>query len=138
MADDAVFAVTSGAYSDYHVDGLFSTRELAEQFVAAFDQRDRWDAMSIEEWVLDPRADDLIAGRKGFFVRINPQTGDVSEVSWADSSYGFRSSDGRGHGVDINGNWFYHVFADDHDHAKKVANERRLIERAELPTNSGR
>jgi len=31
-----VYMVTSGAYSDYRVDGIFSTREIAEEFTKRF------------------------------------------------------------------------------------------------------
>lgn len=46
-----VFVVTSGIYSDYHIDGIFSTKELA----AAFVKKLKDDETSVEIWNLDER-----------------------------------------------------------------------------------
>ena len=43
-----VYVVTSGTYSDYHIDIVLSTRELAERVVAAWGENYR-----IEKWPLD-------------------------------------------------------------------------------------
>ena len=50
-----IYVVTSGLYDDYSIDGLFSTRELAEFFIRGVDNP-RWQFAStpeIEEWKLD-------------------------------------------------------------------------------------
>lgn len=48
-----IFLVTSGSYSDYNVDAIFSTRELAEEWIKY--QKD--DDFTIEENELDPTID---------------------------------------------------------------------------------
>lgn len=48
MADRAVYIVTSGSYSDYGIDHVFETRELAAAYVACCDDRNA----TIEEWPL--------------------------------------------------------------------------------------
>ena len=45
-----VFVVTSGDYSEYRTDAIFSTRELAEQYTRDFPASD---CNSIDEWELD-------------------------------------------------------------------------------------
>lgn len=45
-----VYVVTSGCYSDYHIDGVYSTREAAEKRCAAWDG---YDDPMIEEYELD-------------------------------------------------------------------------------------
>src|SRR5258706_5984943 len=46
-----IYLVTSGNYSDFHVDGVFSTRELAQQL------HGRLSDATIEEWTLDKTKD---------------------------------------------------------------------------------
>ena len=52
-----VYIVTRGEYSDYHIVGVFSTQEKAEQFVEdtykVYGYRDSWDQLEIEEYPLD-------------------------------------------------------------------------------------
>jgi hypothetical protein len=48
-----VYAVTAGCYSDYHIEGIFSTRERAEKFHASVEDSDKL----IEEYTLDARID---------------------------------------------------------------------------------
>lgn len=47
-----IYLVTSGSYSDYHVDAVFSTRELAEAFHAKHSKA-HGDTNDIEEMPLD-------------------------------------------------------------------------------------
>jgi len=42
-----IYVVTSGSYSDYHIEAVFSTEDLAEQYKSESGAED------IEEWVLD-------------------------------------------------------------------------------------
>ena len=59
-----VYSVSSGDYSDYQVEALFETRELAEQYSAAFFEkaRERWRELhpgvpmeTIARWYPDER-----------------------------------------------------------------------------------
>ncbi len=45
-----VFVVTSGIYSDYHIDGIFSNEGLAKEFV---EQKSGLEDVNIREWELD-------------------------------------------------------------------------------------
>jgi hypothetical protein len=47
-----VYVVTAGCYSDYRIEGVFSTREGADRFAAEFGD----DANPIEEFEVDGRA----------------------------------------------------------------------------------
>lgn len=88
-APTTLYAVTSGSYSDYRVEVLFTTRELAEQHLAARKTgRDGWydTDVSIEEFVLLDRPPErhTVITRSG---RVSPD-GDVvndhtsTEVEW--------------------------------------------------------
>ena len=53
-----VFVVAPGEYSDYHIKAIFSTRELASEFIAEYNRlvTDKWtkiDGFPIEEWDVD-------------------------------------------------------------------------------------
>lgn len=52
-----VYAVSSGSYSDYRVDAIFSSRKLAEDFIATIKDNNYND---IEEYEIDPPTVDLI------------------------------------------------------------------------------
>lgn len=114
-----VYAVERGQYSDYEVGPLFSTRELAESYIAMFDQ---WSEMRVVEYELDPvdMTRHVREGHKSFCVRMT-KTGDVVElktdaVPWAD--YGTIETYGDSLAM--------HIFARDKEHATKIANERRI------------
>jgi hypothetical protein len=58
-----VYAVTEGCYDDYHVVALFSTRELAKQFISVMEERTdtRYDEFNpIEEIAVDPPVVDML------------------------------------------------------------------------------
>jgi hypothetical protein len=48
-----VFVVTSGSYSDYSIQEIFSTKELADAYLKECDPSDGYD---IEEWEMDAAA----------------------------------------------------------------------------------
>lgn len=58
-----VFAVNSGSYSDYSIRAIFSSRELAEEYMTVVKNSDYND---IEEYELDPTTSDMI--RRGYSV----------------------------------------------------------------------
>lgn len=58
-----IYAVTSGEYSDYRIVALFSTPELAREFMAAVPD---YDYNKIKEFELNPNTADLI--RRGYSV----------------------------------------------------------------------
>lgn len=50
MSKQKVYILTDGDYSDYHVVGVFSTRELAEDYV---NSSERYEMDRIDEWEMD-------------------------------------------------------------------------------------
>jgi len=53
-----VYIITSGAYSDYSIEFVYSTRELAERKLVQLDQKPEkytYYGNRIEEWELDPK-----------------------------------------------------------------------------------
>ncbi len=117
-----IYMVTSGEYSDYGVDGLFTSKELAQQFVDAFAPSGYGGFNDIQEMPLDPHATEVRNGHKPFFVRMD-KDGTSSECRIKDSAYGFDGEDKLG--WDIQGGMYMHTFAKDQEHAVKIANEKR-------------
>ena len=130
-----VYLVTSGEYSAYHVDGVCSTPELAEQ-LKAFLSSARGEALPVvEEWEMDAVAQippnhlvwhvcldkdgALLDATETRFVQ--PFTDEVIECEYTslhNSRDVHRPRDGViGH---------YWMFATNQQHAVKIANERRL------------
>lgn len=114
---DKAYVITSGDYSDYRIDGVFSSKEKAEDFIKMF----KGHAMDIEEWDLDPLGQDY-KGKKAYFVRM-AKDGTTLRVDIEDSSYGFTHCNRDGFSIDKD--MFTHVIAKDVRHAVKIANERR-------------
>lgn len=113
-----VYVVTSGEYSDYTIEGVFSTRELAEKFAA------QWgDCNDIAEWPLDKRKDE---SRKIVHqATIRADTGDVDK--WFGKHSYLESSDN-----DIKRTFYYdrsnEIIGESSispDHALKLAAEKR-------------
>jgi len=119
-----VFIVTSGQYCDYGINAVFSTKELAEKYISAFDneyiQRD------IEEWDLDPNKTDLNQNRRAYFLRIN-KNGDIGELYIADSSYGYGEDISKSKQSYTSDKAWLNIFcfADDENHAIKIAGKKR-------------
>jgi len=119
-----VYVVTSGQYSDYGIDAIFTTKELAEKFIDSFLKN--YNEMEIEEWDLNPNEQHLKQNRKPYFLRINKE-GNVSDVEQRDSSFGFKQN------IPVCNTSYTHdklwlnveCFADDESHAVKIAGEKR-------------
>lgn len=71
VVGDKVYAVSSGEYSDYHIDRVFRTRKEAEGWISK-----RWspNEYAIEEWGFDTYNPAQLAG---FTVYMDADTGDV-------------------------------------------------------------
>jgi hypothetical protein len=52
-----IYVVTSGIYSDYKIDGVFSTREKAESFAAEVRKAGDSAEVNIEDWPVDAKAE---------------------------------------------------------------------------------
>lgn len=76
-----IFAVSSGTYSDYGINAMFSTRELAEKYIADHTDKetgktDAWDSYIVEEWELDASYDVPVWGTQ-YLVDLDLKTGAV-------------------------------------------------------------
>jgi hypothetical protein len=114
----SVWAIEDGEYSDYHVVGVFSSRENAELVLGHLDSGD------IAEWDLDPGIDSLNAGLSRYYVHML-RDGTVREsraCKFEIEEYEHLNPDPRHQptfGLRIS------VFAKDEAHAIKIANEKR-------------
>lgn len=107
-----VFVVTQGSYSDYHIEAIFSTKELAEESGQG----------DINEWELDPPKGGWIIG---IIVRMQ-KDGNVSEF-WEERSDTDSNNPYVGfHRYDVDGNLVWSVKTDDKERAIKVVNEKRI------------
>jgi len=118
-----LYVVTSGSYSDYGIDAIFDSKELAQSFIDSFKRGAYSEFNEIEEWPLNPCDLELKRGRKAFFLRIDKE-GNTSKIEWSDSAYGHK------YGTDISFTFDkklmnVYCFADDENHAIKIANEKR-------------
>jgi hypothetical protein len=117
-----IYVVTSGSYSDYGIEAVFTDKNLAEKYLEAFRKNRSFSEMSIEEWPANPLGPELRQGYYPFLVRMSKE-GSAVDIRPASSSYGFeRVSDKTG--FDLNLNMYTHIFAKDPEHAVKVAAER--------------
>lgn len=111
-----LYVVTSGEYSDYKIESIFSTKEKAEKFCSLFPE-DNFQKHDIEEWTLDEYSNKdkkefsvsmRIDGHVDHIFQINP--GDIDKESYFFSGDLLHS----------------YCYADDTQHAIKITNERRV------------
>jgi hypothetical protein len=120
-----IYIVTSGEYSDYNINAIFSTEELAQAFIDSFKARSYCD-MCIEDYDLDPNANDIKQKRRPYWVRIDKE-GNVDSIEIVDSAiwFGCEIADAR---ISYTYNLQYmnvYCFANDNNHAIKIAGEKR-------------
>lgn len=122
-----IYVVTAGSYSEYGIEAIFGTKELAQVFIDGI--INPYDAMRIEEWELDPHIKDLKKGRKAYRVTISKE-GEVKEVANESSTYILNKAEyGFPPGISFQDNkkiMNYSCWADDEKHAIKIANEKRI------------
>lgn len=121
-----VYVVTRGCYSDYGIERIFSTRELAEQYVAAFATATRSaDGYRIEEWTLDDMPVEIREGMSPFSVGIMPN-GDVWKTEkMPREAGGGVCAEVRPYSHDApRGKLWTECWARDEAHAIKIATER--------------
>lgn len=129
MPKKSVFVVSSGCYSDYHIVGIYDTREQAEQLTAMVGDS------NITELPLNPYLSELNKGLSVYFVKML-ENGDTIEVRQQNpndtlTGYDLISTtepmdvwlDKLEHGQRV---YTKRVFARDDRHAVKIANELRV------------
>ncbi len=125
-----VYLVTSGEYSDYGVDAVFSTREAAVAF-AAEKAENRWNVRWVEVYPLDNP--DGAGIRRPWSVELYYATGDlrdaVPESNWALDPIDREPWVGK-RAYDVATMFRVTVLADTEEQAVKAANERRVQHKA--------
>lgn len=123
-----IYVVNSGEYSDYGIDGVFSTREKAEQYMQAFKKEGYGGYNDIDEMELDQWLSEIDKGlllyqvmmyRSGNVYRIersNHPAWATDKVHWMTHGYWNPPEPWAN----------FYVWAKDEQCAVKVANERRI------------
>lgn len=126
-----VWAIEEGAYSEYHIVGVFSTRENAERILAILNADRQVALAELVEWPLDPCIEQLNAGLSQWRV-IMLKDGSVEKTEHFGGAYGI-SADFQ---VSMRSTWRHGdnpkpdcidpiVWATDESHAVKIVNEHR-------------
>jgi hypothetical protein len=126
-----VYLTSTGSYSDWHVTGIFSTREKAEAHAAYTGSEN-----SIDEYDIDGGYNPALAGLRSYCVTMKPN-GDVTGCAIYQSDY-FNER------MDVSDLWdvshtpyelkkkhighriYCYCLARDEQHAIKIANEKRI------------
>lgn len=120
-----IYVVTQGDYSDYHIEAMFSTRDLADLYIERRKEHygGGYDG-GVEEYELDSINDAWLAGKvKWWNVCLERDTADVVSAELA-----IGSTPSEGDVAILGPKWFRtFVFADTQERAVKVAMERRSI-----------
>lgn len=119
-----IYVATSGSYSDYSIDAVFSTREKAEQYIARRNELGglSYEANAVEEWVLDETSPEWLEGKiKCWVVDFARNTADVESAQVWDYNPSEQAT------LLHDGSFRAWVFADTQERAVKVAMERRSI-----------
>ena len=122
--NDKAFLVTTGEYSDYRVEGVFTTREKAEEFASHY--HPGYNEAEIEEVILDVKIDQP-RGMKYWYVSFDREGNsnvrdDIPPGRHKD--HGYFPEDGCVPCGD--GKMGTSCWAKDKAHAAKIANERRI------------
>ncbi len=129
-----VFVIKQGSYSDYHVVGVFSTKEKAQLVFDALKNGDDYDKPEMVEWPIDPAVDELSAGLKPFYVQMNfdgsterlePRNLSSYELGMAVTIWERTKALAYAYAPDIRDILTATVFAKDEQHAVKIVNEHR-------------
>lgn len=133
---ETVWVIEEGAYSDYHVVGVFSSREKAEEVFEwlGLDPKD-YDEPRVVEWKLDPGVSEIRKGLVPYDVCMaadgsvekcqveEPSTFGFSDRPWPwtrTSASAYRDDPGVQDAV------MGTVMARDAEHAVKIVNEHRI------------
>jgi hypothetical protein len=114
-----IFVVTSGDYSDYKIDGIFTEKNTAKDFINMFNHT--YNEMRIEEHLLNPKKYEIDNNYNCYFVRMK-KDGECTGINIKDNSYDVFEDN---HGFDIKNNMYKTVFAKDEKHAIKIVNDVR-------------
>lgn len=118
-----VYVVTKGSYSDYRIVSVFSSQELADLFMQTYPPNSSsYDNYNdVEEYELDVFEEQIRAGTKSWFVRMyqDGTVDHVQEESPPENPGSVVWNSPRGLFINVT------TWADDGQHAIKIANEHR-------------
>lgn len=132
----SVWVIEEGEYSDYHIVGIFSTKEIAEEVLATLPSDHYYESAKpvVVEWPLDPFIGNLRNGLKPYTVYML-QNGDVEKVEEEPTDYDIdfpKPAPQReylntfGEIVSWPANIYGTVLAKHEKHAIKIVNEARI------------
>lgn len=124
-----IYVVTSGSYSDYGIEAMFSTKENADLYIGDR-ERDGWDGVNVEEYELDAGMDVVRRGIKDYTVDMNRAGEVIDEVreSWPSSEVvdvGYYRDEQWHWRPALIDTWKFVIRCESKEQAIKVANERR-------------
>jgi hypothetical protein len=129
MSDDKfIYVVTSGSYSSYHIEGVFTASKLAKRFAEAVPNG------IVEKYSLDKISSKVAQGYNFYCVDIDFY-GDSEEVSICDPCYDDKEREEsetsgvdfyNGGGYEFNNRWTFYFWAKSKEGAVKIANEKRI------------
>lgn len=114
-----IYIVTSGSYSDYSIEEVFDNKELAQKYIDNY-LRSSYDEPEIEEHTLNPLVRELSTNKKAYALTIDKEGNtEFKSSSFFNSqeSVCFRDWDNK---------LLISCWANDEQHAIKIANEKRL------------
>lgn len=121
MANEKIYVVTQGDYSDYHIVAVTLDHNIAEKIAAKFSND--WGDCRIEEY-----GDAEVMLKPAWYIYFD-KAGNVCDTTECDSSYGYSRI---GEVYENNGLYYsrsYHIYvvvsADDLESAIKIAAEKR-------------
>ena len=117
-----VYVVTSGCYSDYHINAIFSTREKAEEYAELLP-----DANSIEVYVLDGEHKNGLHT----IIVVMDRDGNTSECYLDEYVFCLEKYKLKWGEFWYDSSRKFYVLAKDKQHAIKICNEKRAMLLAE-------
>ena len=126
MKENKVYVVTTGEYSDYRIEGVFSSREKAEEYI---NHSTNPYLNGIDEWVLDEKKPDK--GEKIFAV-----TSAFDKIDFHVFGGGYYSIEYKDL-MQCNSGWYggcdirFYIYTDTRERAIKIASERLRQVKAE-------
>lgn len=112
----SVWVIEDGEYSDYRVLGVYSSESNANKVSELLGGQ-------VSEWPLNPEMDHINAGRRPYLLSMSA----TGTVTWCKPI----DYEPAGLFVNRNGNVSGSMWATDEAHATKIANEFRILARAE-------
>ena len=111
-----IYVVTKGCYSDYHIITATTDETLANKI------RDKFNGGGWDEAQVEVFEDAEIFLKPCYFIRFDSK-GNVIQMKEIFSSYSYEQDCG----IDVNGNFYSSVVADNEEAAIKIGAERRAM-----------